>query len=108
MIRYALVSGHPLRAVARYLPDGYQGKTLVAENVYTGAWRRLDVAIAEANESDKRLPFVEREERLYLLVEGEDHAGWTLDDYVIPRLGSGNYGCREIDLSHPALKVLPL
>ena len=31
-----------------------------------------------------------------VLIEGEDVAGWTLEDYVIPRLGSGLYGCREL------------
>jgi hypothetical protein len=33
------------------------------------------------------------------VVEGEDVAGWTLDDYVIPRLASGGmYVSRE---THP-------
>lgn len=31
-----------------------------------------------------------------ILIIGEDHAGWTLDDYVIPRLASGLYWAREI------------
>ena len=30
------------------------------------------------------------------LIEGEDNAGWTMQDYVLPRLGSGLVGCREI------------
>jgi hypothetical protein len=30
------------------------------------------------------------------IIEGEDFCGWTLDGYVIPRLGSGWYGCEEI------------
>lgn len=30
------------------------------------------------------------------LIEGTDDAGWTMEDYVIPRLGSGLIGCREI------------
>lgn len=38
-----------------------------------------------------------------ILIEGEDSCGWTLDDYVIPRLQSGLYGCREI----PAIESLP-
>jgi hypothetical protein len=25
-----------------------------------------------------------------VIIEGEDYAGWTLEDYVIPRLRSGN------------------
>ena len=32
----------------------------------------------------------------HVIIEGEDNAGWTLDDYVIPRLGSGLYVAREI------------
>lgn len=30
------------------------------------------------------------------LICGVDDHGWTLDDYVIPRLGSGWIACREI------------
>lgn len=29
-------------------------------------------------------------------IAGSDVAGWTLDEYVIPRLGSGLIGCDEI------------
>jgi hypothetical protein len=29
-------------------------------------------------------------------IAGFDNAGWTLDGYVIPRLSSGNMGCREL------------
>ena len=29
-------------------------------------------------------------------IEGEDFHGWTLDGYVIPRLGSGWYHCEEV------------
>lgn len=32
-----------------------------------------------------------------VLIEGEDVAGWTLDGYVLPRLGSGLLLAREID-----------
>jgi hypothetical protein len=31
-----------------------------------------------------------------ILIGGEDVAGWTLDEYVIPRLGSGLIYCKEI------------
>ena len=31
-----------------------------------------------------------------ILIEGEDRAGWTLDDYVLPRLASGLYHGREV------------
>jgi hypothetical protein len=30
------------------------------------------------------------------VIAGLDMSGWTLDDYVIPRLGSGSIGAREI------------
>lgn len=42
-----------------------------------------------------------------VVIGGEDNAGWTLDDYVLPRLGSGLYLGREIDLSHPIMKQIP-
>lgn len=32
-----------------------------------------------------------------LLISGRDHAGWTLEGYVIPRLGSGLIPCVEIE-----------
>jgi hypothetical protein len=38
------------------------------------------------------------------VIEGEDRMGWTLDDYVIPRFGSGLIACKEIDLSDPIMK----
>jgi len=32
-----------------------------------------------------------------VLVYGHDNAGWTADDYVIPRLASGLYSAKRID-----------
>jgi hypothetical protein len=32
----------------------------------------------------------------HIVIEGEDDAGWTLDDFVIPRLASGLYFCKEV------------
>ncbi len=49
----------------------------------------------------------EHEGRSVAVVAGRDNAGWTLHDYVLPRLASGLYGGREIDLSHPVLKTIP-
>jgi hypothetical protein len=43
-----------------------------------------------------------------IVVKGRDVAGWTLDSYVIPRLSSGNIIAKEIDLSHPVMKQIPL
>lgn len=31
-----------------------------------------------------------------ITISGEDYAGWTMDDYVIPRLGSGLIVAREV------------
>ena len=31
-----------------------------------------------------------------IIIAGEDSHGWTLDDYVIPRLGSGLIFCEEV------------
>ncbi len=42
-----------------------------------------------------------------IVVSGRDSCGWTLDDYVLPRLASGMIFGNEIDLSHPALKEIP-
>jgi hypothetical protein len=32
----------------------------------------------------------------YVFIEGHDNAGWTLDDYVIPRLASGLIWAEEV------------
>ena len=40
------------------------------------------------------------------VIAGEDNAGWTLDAYVLPRLASGMYYGKEIDLSHPVMKTV--
>jgi hypothetical protein len=45
---------------------------------------------------------------LGIVVSGRDKAGWTLDAYVLPRLASGLIFGTEIDLSHPALKEIPV
>lgn len=45
--------------------------------------------------------------RTVTVIQGEDNAGWTLDAYVLPRLSSGLYAGREIDLSHPIMKRVP-
>lgn len=31
-----------------------------------------------------------------VVIKGEDHAGWTLDDYAIPRLASGLIWAHEV------------
>jgi hypothetical protein len=43
-----------------------------------------------------------------VVIQGTDEAGWTFETYVAPRLGSGLMRAVEVDLSHPALKEIPL
>jgi hypothetical protein len=43
----------------------------------------------------------------YIVIAGRDTAGWTLDGYVIPRLGSGLISAVEIGLGHPIMKQIP-
>lgn len=33
-----------------------------------------------------------------VLIAGYDYAGWTLESYVIPRLGSGLWHCEELHM----------
>lgn len=51
----------------------------------------------------KLAAFTQDDGREVALISGEDHAGWTLDGYVLPRLASGLYPGREVDASHPAV-----
>lgn len=71
--RYAQVTGPGITeaAVAAYLPAGYE---------VTGS-----VETARGDQPGG----------LCVLIEGKDNAGWTLEDYVIPRLASGNYFATE-------------
>ena len=61
------------RKIAAYLPGNYR---------MTGRW------VFDSTDNER---FVR------ILIEGEDACGWTLQDYVAPRLGSGMYGCTECD-----------
>lgn len=42
------------------------------------------------------------------VIAGTDYAGWTMDDYLIPRYASGLITCEEIDLSHPIMREVPV
>lgn len=80
MKRYAIVRNAVTRErAAAYLPGNYE-------------------VIHEVGRGDASPVFV---------IAGRDNAGWTLDDYVIPRYLSGLIGCEEIDLSHPLMKEVP-
>jgi len=43
---------------------------------------------------------------LYVTIEGEDSAGWTLDDYVLPRLASGLIFAREVPATDAYAKLI--
>lgn len=78
MIRYALVRSGAL-AIADYLPSNY-------EVIYQ---TDPDTTGGET------------------VIAGRDRGGWTLHQYVLPRLASGLYFGEEIDLSHPIMKEIP-
>lgn len=40
-----------------------------------------------------------------VLIAGEDYLGWTLDAYVIPRLGSALIYCEELELKNGSSSV---
>lgn len=69
-MRYAKVSvkNADAETIARYLPGNYH--------------------VAELEWSDWSGE--------YVIIAGEDYAGWTLDDYVIPRLASGLISATEL------------
>jgi hypothetical protein len=73
--RFALVSVHrdSVETIQRYLPHNYVVNTAIRTPI---------------TDPVTGLPCV--------LVEGRDDAGWTMDGYVIPRLGSGLIGAREV------------
>lgn len=67
-VRHALITGaRSEKEVAAYLPNNY-------------------VLMQQTSENGK----------LAFIIGGFDDAGWTLDEYVIPRLASGMIACREL------------
>ena len=66
-MRYAILKADSRRQVEAYLPANYR--------------------VVSQTETPTGLSFI---------IEGEDNAGWTLDDYVIPRLASGLLFAKEI------------
>lgn len=46
------------------------------------------------------------ENTIAVLIGGVDKAGWTLDDYVIPRLASGLHFAKEVTRDRQAPTVL--
>ncbi len=43
----------------------------------------------------------EAREVTFIVVRGEDDAGWTMDDYILPRLASGLHFATEVDVYVP-------
>ena len=72
-MRYAVISlrSSSPEQIERYLPGNYKVVKHVMGNPLTG------------------VPSHDRYDTPCLLIEGEDNAGWTLDEYVLPRLASG-------------------
>lgn len=92
--RYAIVrNARSRREAEAYLPDNYKvtGELYAHDGGY--------------HETPDGLPY---DARLVFVIEGRDAHGWTLDGYVIPRYASGLIFAEEIDLSHPAMKAIPV
>lgn len=89
----ALVTDHRARVEA-LLPSNYR--------VIHEAFEQRHVFSATAPTGGVRTA-----ERIVFVIEGEDNAGWNMDDYVLPRLASGLIIGEEIDLSHPIMKSIP-
>lgn len=91
--RYAIVrNARDRQHVAAYMPVNY---ATLAERV-----ERTERFSAVAPSG------VQLDERLVVVIGGQDAAGWTLDGYVIPRLASGLMRAEEIDLSHPIMRTI--
>lgn len=95
MRRYAIVRGNGITGdkVAPYLPSGYRvlwsGKTDWHYQPLSCRWKHVPELVDNV-----------------VVIGGEDWSGWTLDKYVIPRLGSGGMRADECDLSHPIMKEI--
>jgi hypothetical protein len=87
-LRYALVHGNDLTTekVAAYLPRNYTVVGVVEYRPFASMPGHVEKCV---------------------VISGRDRCGWTLDHYVIPRLGSDLMRADEIDLSHPVMMQLP-
>ena len=83
--RYAVVRGLGITAdkVAAYLPSNYRVEGVSTMNESCG------------------------DEYPVVVISGVDSHGWTMEKYVVPRLGSGMMAATEIDLSHPVMMTIP-
>jgi hypothetical protein len=95
VMRYAIVATRTPASVAAYLPANY-------EVIWTSEVGELDDLAATMTEPGAVRGYG------HVVIQGRDSHGWTLDDYVIPRLQSGLHSAWEIDLSHPVMKRIPV
>lgn len=96
MKRYAIVkNARDREQLEAYLPNNYK---VVYEYLGSSYFEDDERRVERGREGGTALSFI---------IKGEDDHGWTLDGYVIPRLGSGLIWAREIDLSHPIFKEIP-
>lgn len=111
--RYALVTLSWERDnPAAYMPANYE--VLHVEPYVEQLWiaerdRRDDDVTLEHSDRQDGGSLIERSRPDWrnAVIGGYDNAGWTLDDYVLPRLASGGMHGREIDLSHWIMKRVP-
>ena len=70
-MRYAILKGDVgIATIRRYLPSNYSASYLIPEDI------NMD--------------------ENFILIYGFNVAGWTMEDYVIPRLNSGGYYPKEL------------
>ena len=102
MRRYALVtsSSGTLLSLPAYMPDNYW----LEANFEPG---ELDDVFADYEAFTEHTSLGYSPRWPVAIIAGEDRAGWTLDDYVLPRLASGGYIGVEIDLSHKVMGRVP-
>ena len=77
--RVAIIRAHPrtgltprLETIRRYMPGNYEAAEVELANGIPGV-----------------------DAMRMIVIVGQDNAGWTLDEYVIPRLASGLYFAEE-------------
>ena len=78
-------SREDVKEVLKYLPSNY-GLWFVEECYALGDFKIVDDVAGLDHDCPVSVVYI----------QGFDSCGWTLEDYVIPRLASGMYGCREL------------
>lgn len=109
LMRYAMVRGHNITAdkVAPYLPSNYRVLGAAKHRISAHEPHCPVPRAAACGESAPCLCVAGLVDDV-IVIAGRDNHGWTLDKYVIPRLGSGMMRADEIDLSHPVMKQISI